>query len=528
MKNVRKTSKFVVHKGRNPVKAVYIKPELSGFEGNPLAEALPPLLTTEQVIKRLNYKLEFNPSNTLLPDKERFLHIQEALTFFVPLDVHLELEESFASIIRMGYLSRNPFLKEYWLKINKKLETFDQYAEQYESDSDPSWTASGFNIVGISGVGKSRSVIRILNLYPQVIRHSEYENAAFTESQIVWLKIECPRDGSLRDLCLSFFYSVDSIVGTTYFEDYSKGKPSIDNLLLSMKIVAANHFLGVLVIDEIQRLSFAKSGGADSMLNFFVALINTIGVPVVLVGTYKAISILSGEFSQMRRGTGQGDVVWHRMDNDDQWDLFINAMEKYQYTRHKVKLTKKLKDTLYEESQGITDFAVKLFYFAQKRAIESKVEKITVGIIRAVAKDKFNIPRRILNALKTGDTRVLQLFEDIYPKNLEENFLLPTHPKEKFVEPPVTPSEPVKNESDDSNLSKKTSKIASALKNNTNKKTNHVREFGLKSSKNNKTGNLKKLLINCAKEVEGSSSQVVYEHLKKTGFMRSASEFITN
>lgn len=49
-----------------------------------------------------------------------------------------------------------------------------------------------------------------------------------------------------------------------------------------MALVAANHHLGVLVIDEIQRLNLAKSGGAEKMLNFFTQLVNSVGVPVVI------------------------------------------------------------------------------------------------------------------------------------------------------------------------------------------------------------------------------------------------------
>ncbi len=88
-----------------------------------------------------------------------------------------------------------------------------------------------------------------------------------------------------------------------------------------MARVASNQSLGVLVIDEIQNLSEAKSGGHRKMLNFFVQLINTIGLPVVLVGTYKAMSVLGSEFRQMRRGTGQGDLVWDPMAEDEVWQF---------------------------------------------------------------------------------------------------------------------------------------------------------------------------------------------------------------
>ncbi len=63
----------------------------------------------------------------------------------------------------------------------------------------------------------------------------------------------------------------------------------------------------MLIIDEIQSLSLAKSGGgAEKMLNFFMTLINTIGVPVVLIGTNKAMSVLHLNFDK------QGGGEWSR------------------------------------------------------------------------------------------------------------------------------------------------------------------------------------------------------------------------
>src|SRR5262249_49895839 len=147
----------------------------------------------------------------------------------------------------------------------------------------------------------SFSVERVLSLYPQVIHHSRYHGHNFTQSQITWLKLDCPFDGNTKGLCIEFFKAIDSLLGTNYHYHYAGRRRLQDELLSDISLVAANHCMGVLVIDEIQRLSQARSGGAERMLNFFVQLVNTIGVPVVLIGTYKALSLLSGEFSQMRR-----------------------------------------------------------------------------------------------------------------------------------------------------------------------------------------------------------------------------------
>src|SRR5262249_41771200 len=149
--------------------------------------------------------------------------------------------------------------------------------------------------------------------------------------------------------------------------NYAHVRRTTDELLSDMALVAANHLLGVLVIDEIQRLSSARSGGADRMLNFFVQLVNMIGVPVVLIGNYKALSVLSGDFSQMRRGTGQGDLIWDRMARDEQWQFFVESLWRLQYTQQVCRLEEdpSLVDVLYDETQGITDLAVKAYLFAQ-------------------------------------------------------------------------------------------------------------------------------------------------------------------
>jgi AAA domain len=414
-----------VNRGR-VVKAVYREPETADYAGNPLIEGLPPILTTEQAMLGLAYYPHYDQSQRSAPDHIRYHLIQNGLRFFAPLDIHLDLERRFSCLIRVGYAERNPLAIGFWNEVNARAGACSQYGA-LSAPRRNQWpsSAAGFHIVGMSGVGKSFSVERVLSLYPQVIHHSRYQGHNFTQSQITWLKLDCPFDGNTKGLCIEFFKAIDSLLGTNYHYHYAGKRRLQDELLSDMSLVAANHCLGVLVIDEIQRLSQARSGGAERMLNFFVQLVNTIGVPVVLIGTYKALSLLSGEFSQMRRGTGQGDLIWNRLDQDEQWQLFIESLWRFQYTR-KQRLLKDdpaLSDVLYDESQGITDFAVKLYLFAQERAIESGKEEVTAAVIRSAAKDKLRLPKPVLDALRRGDYRVLELYEDVYPPLLERRSL---------------------------------------------------------------------------------------------------------
>jgi len=184
-------------------------------------------------------------------------------------------------------------------------------------------------------------------------------------------------------------------------------------MLPKIALLVGLHSLGVLVVDEIQHLSMSKSGGSGKMLNFFVELTNTMGMPVIMVGTTKAIGVLSQEFRMARRITGQGEVVWRPMKNDDEWKIFADALWRYQVTREETPISDEILDALYEETQGITDFAVKLYMLAQVRAIVTGTEKLTTTLIRSVARDSLQTAQPFLRALRKGDYSSLPNFEDI-------------------------------------------------------------------------------------------------------------------
>jgi hypothetical protein len=435
---VNRESTFSFTRG-SIVQAEYREPEITDYSGNPLQEALPPILSTDQLILRLQHFPTYNESLRRANDEVRYLLIQNAMRFFIPLDIHVDLYRRFSNVIRIGYAGRNPMARLKRVRLPPNAQSFDQYADQPDPAPDEFLsTAAGFNIAGISGVGKSFSINRILKLLPQVIHHGEFRGKPFTHSQIVWLKIDCPFDGNPRGLCISFFKAVDALLGTNYRANHAKRRRIQTELLLDMATVAENHYMGVLVIDEIQRLSVAKSGGAELLLNFFVQLVNEIGVPVVLVGTYKALEVLSRQFSQLRRGTGQGDLIWDRMQNDAQWQLFVKSLFRAQYTHkafnaedieksqsqtvanHSPLPPKTLSDVLYEESQGITDLAVKMYMFAQERAIDTGKEIVTSNIIRSVARDKFRMLKDVLLAIRHQDKRALSGWDDVYPAALKE------------------------------------------------------------------------------------------------------------
>jgi hypothetical protein len=406
--------------GEEMVDAIYSDQIVQDYESNPLIEALPPIFTEDDVIEHLSVLPSYDEKERLLNATYRFHCVQRLFQYFQPFEKHLDLEQRISRAIRQGYLHRNPMIREEVMRVHESYKAIKEgkFLKTYQTEAKR--TAAGFTIIGLSGIGKSTAIERVLSFYPQLIKHQEYKDKPFQFTQISWLKLDCPFDGSLKGLCMSFFSELDRLLGSNYLNKFGAQKNTTDLMMQRMAHLASRHGIGLLIIDEIQHLSLSKSGGSDKMLNFFVTLVNTIGIPVLMVGTNKAISILQSEFRQARRGSGQGDMVWSQMPQDESWDLFVDGMWEYQWTEHFTELTSEFSDLIYDESQGILDIAVKLFMLSQIRAISTGEEKITKQIIKQAANDSLRLVKPMLDALRSGIPSEIAKYEDIHPIDMDE------------------------------------------------------------------------------------------------------------
>ena len=400
------------------LEAIYREISDPEYKGNPLIEALPEVLSSDALQPILTQRPTFTENERQLPEHFRRHAIARLLyDFFEPFDRHYELEESISDLIRKGYVGRNPAgsdLKKHILNGYERVQKGELEAFLFD---DVRSTARSTCLIGCSGIGKTWALNRILATYPQVIFHPEYQLY-----QVVRLKLDCPKDGSLKALCMQFFIGLDKLLHTQYFRRHCRSRASVDDLLILMAEKANEHCLGILVIDEIQHLDRAKSGGAATMLNFFVTLVNTIGVPVVLVGTHKASDILQEDFRQARRACGH---VWDRLEqNSEDWDDLIEAIWPYQWTVQKTQLTESLKNHLFDLTQGVVDITVKLFVLAQHRAISlGGNEQLEKGLFDQVMADSFEMVKPMLQALRSNDAALIAKYGDLCAPSILEKLL---------------------------------------------------------------------------------------------------------
>lgn len=155
--------------------------------------------------------------------------------------------------------------------------------------------------------------------------------------QIVWLKVTCPKNGSISSFCREFARQVDLALHTDgkYEKEFTKSHMREDMLEGSMRQIAATHFLGILLIDENQRLNLSKTDGSAPLLYFFQDLCTLLRVPVVEIGTYKAGRLFTEEMKDARRASENGLLEFRRpLRQTKEWDDFVRRIWAYQRVQH--------------------------------------------------------------------------------------------------------------------------------------------------------------------------------------------------
>jgi len=399
--------------------AHYQDPGLREYANNPFICALPLIRDSKAAAREMKMRPTIDEIELNLEPHLRVHAIQRLVTgFFQPFTQHIILEAKFALLIRQGYLGRNPSTPDYKVHLNNGHDRIVHKDINLTVRQNVVSTASDFSIVGPSGCGKSKAISRCLDKYPRAIYHPDLHII-----QVPWIKLECPRNGSLVELCLDFFIVLDNLLGTQYRSKYGKARSGVGVLITEMSQLCNLHAVGVLIIDEIQNLSRQRAGGDDAMLTFFLSLTNTIGVPVVLVGTPRAHKLYSKDFKIARRITSLGSVSWDRMEQNNNWGMLIETLWKYQWLKKKSELTDELIQVLYDLSQGVIDILIKLYMLSQWRAMITGVESLSVRLIEAVYADELKPVHRMLKALKSGDPTQIEKYDDLVMPSIEQKFI---------------------------------------------------------------------------------------------------------
>ncbi|TKF36097.1 ATP-binding protein [Vibrio kanaloae] len=359
--------------------AVYQDAILPEHKGNPLIEALPPKRSWENVMEAFSNYPEYSEEIADHPDplvRDEYLNRIEEIR--QPLTDYHACFRAIERAIKKGYSAKNP--------LSPTTAQYLHYLVDERPEIEPRTgffqpKGDGLTLIGESGVGKTSMVEQVLSYFPNVIEHESYRGLPLeVRKQVVWIKVDCPSNSSVRDLCEEILSTLDLTL------DREKTKPAgtIGALIRQLERCIKSSFLGMLVIDEMQNLKFKRTGGENNLLRFLHRLVNKLGVPLFFVANPPFDQSLIKELKAARRAESGYHHIMSVLDRDSvSWNAFIEQLWQYQWTNVYTDLTEELNDTLHTLSVGNIDMASRTYREAQRLVIGADDERITPATLEA-------------------------------------------------------------------------------------------------------------------------------------------------
>ena len=385
---------------------VYKKSPLVDLRGNPLVEALHTIPDGDkQTLLRMTVKPQFHLREIKLPSATRMLCVDRLHNFFFANPKHVEILQDIYAAVLNGYREKNPLEA----KGQRKMHAL----------SSSGCPAGIYLLTGPSGTGKS-SLTRVVQEYfgAAVIAHSTYNGIPLPEKQIPFLRINLPDNCSTKAICEGLCRLVNKLLGVNHYEREAYNTSVKHNIIQDVKYFIRCYHVGAIIIDEIQHLSHAKSGGKEGVIAFLNNLQDEIGVPVILVGTYAACNLLQDSASTARRlvVNGYSDLARWESADDAEWLALCQVLWRYQWLADPCELSDEIISKLYEYSQGITAILIALFIRAQKTALRNKIESIDGAFLTRTYLEQLTPLHGIIDALRSNNQKALCMYEDLYIK----------------------------------------------------------------------------------------------------------------
>jgi hypothetical protein len=392
--------------------AVYCEPELPSHGDNPYILALPPILTDAECAVCLSRMHPYNSEIRSAPPQLRTQAMWEARNFHVALEDDLRLYRHVSELLRCGYLYRNPLDPRYAAMI-ARARLLGAQGHSFETESEP----LALLVTGPTGTGKSRRRKRVLDLFDQLIVHSQFHGRPLHCHQVVYLKLVCPQNGSVKNLMQQIFIDLDALLpGHKFYQRYARGgRNSAADMFPGLTTATMVAGVGAIFVDELQNISEAASGGAAETLNFFDRLTN-VGVPVILIGTPKVQDQFADRARSTRRGSVRGQLVSGPLacpptqatmdppgaEPDSEWAVFCRALWRYQYTNIATPYAPELAAELFRLSQGFVGPAVTIYFLAQRHVIGGQDERLTKNVMRSAVQHELPDLTELLEKYRDG------------------------------------------------------------------------------------------------------------------------------
>lgn len=398
-----------------PIYTTYPLPE---FAGNPLIEALASLPSNlDDAIIRLSSLPNFDEAERKLPAMLRMFLPARLSRFLFPTTQHVRFLNHLAIQVFDGYSTRNPLTPSGQQYLHHAA-TQSYFVPVIDPGTGRLSTIS--MVCGIPGIGKSTLIRGCMGMLGKpVIRHSKYFGKPFTETQILYLMRNVPDQCSAKAFCKAYGDYTDALLGMPLYAKFFADKSMTRTHYLSeLRRIVVSHHVGALILDCVEHLLLGSPNDVKEFIAMLINMRDELRVPIILVGTPRAAEILKSDASTSRRIVEGGYHELKRPESPDDPDFssLCEVLWDYQWVTQVTEFSEKMKEQLYDLSQGITGVMITLFIAAQIEAIDSGKEKLSPDLIKGVYDQRFKPLHPIIDALRSGKQSIISQYDDLYPK----------------------------------------------------------------------------------------------------------------
>jgi AAA domain len=370
----------------------------------------------------------------VVPREQRRRLTDEYQKIFVPTYQAMQIADRILSTLLYGLERRNPT----WPEVQRWINSTQQW-HGCSVDQIP-WNpvqAKGIILEGMTGIGKSHIVERVLGLLPQVVDHEPKGDWGMLKlRQLVWLKVPMPADHSRRGLLASILAEMDRVLETDYYSSLVRSSNKIETLIVGVMQLLVQHRCGMLIIEEAQEANLGSKVFSRDFLNFFLRILNW-GVPTMIVGNPLSFLELrmhaqdvdrfsEGGWFSMFPELGSNSSPWKKSWIPGLWQPSLLDVADAEFTPvHAVPEATDWASLLWQMTGGLPRQLARLRAEVMDWALLNNVPQVTTDLVFQVfvQSPRFSVVIARNRALANHDIKALMGYRDLPLEQLRQYWL---------------------------------------------------------------------------------------------------------